>query len=203
MTVWYVARGAGLAALALLTLTTVLGALGTGRGTPATRVVLGYVHRVAAALGLGVLVLHILTVLADTYAHVTPSAVLIPFTAGYRAGWVGLGTLAMYAFVLASALGLARGRMAASSLGARAWRWLHGLAYVGWLTALLHGVKSGTDTAVPWVRLLYVGCGVAVAVAITARVALERRPDLLRGAEAYHEQSRPAGARRERELVRR
>jgi hypothetical protein len=180
MTLWYIARGAGLSALLLLTATTVIGALVTGRGTAPRRVVVQYLHRVTASLGLGALVLHVTTILADSYAHVGWLGAIVPFTATYRAAWVGLGTLAVYTFVAVAALGLARGRFAASPRGARIWRALHGLGYVGWGLALLHGINAGTDSSQAWVRWLYVTCAAAVAAAVVVRAGLERRPDLVR-----------------------
>lgn len=181
MTVWLTARGAGLAALVLLTAATAVGALVSSRSLrPDLRVVVQYVHRTAAGAGLGVLVLHVLTVLADTYAHVGVTGAVVPFTAGYRATWVGLGTIAAYALVAVSVLGLARGRMAASARGAALWRGLHLLAWPAWALAMVHGLFSGTDTHLPWVRLLYLVCGAAVAVALSARLAETRRPDLTR-----------------------
>ena len=182
MTVWYVARGAGLAALMLLSLSTCLGALMTGRGKAATRVVWHYLHRVAAALGLGALALHLGSILADSYAHVGWTASIVPFTSSFRPTWVGLGTLAIYTFVVVSMLGFVRGRMAASALGTKVWRGLHSLAYAGWAMAMLHGLKSGTDSSVGWVRLIYIACGVGVIGSVAVRVGLERRPDLVRGA---------------------
>jgi predicted ferric reductase len=180
MTLWYVARGAGLAALLLLTVSTCVGALVTGRGAAANRVVVQYLHRVTASLGLGVLVLHITTILADSYANVGWRGAIVPFTAAYRPTWVGLGTLAVYIFVLVVAIGLARGRFAASRRGAAMWRGLHGLAYVGWSLAMLHGLKSGTDSGLGWVRWLYVACAAAVATSVAVRGGLARRPDLVR-----------------------
>lgn len=180
MTVWYVARGAGLAALLLLTISTCIGALMTGRGRPATRVVVQNLHRVTASLGLGALVIHVGSILADSYAHVGLTGALLPFTAHFRPTWVGLGTLAVYTFVFVAALGFARGRFAGSPRGARVWRWLHGLAYLGWGLAMAHGFRSGTDTTVGWVRWLYVACGVGVFASLAVRVALERGPDLVR-----------------------
>lgn len=180
MTIWYIARGAGLAALLLLTISTVIGAFMTGRGTSAARVMWSYVHRVTASLGLGALLVHITSILADPWAHVGWSGSVIPFTAGYRPTWVGAGSLAVYTFVLVAAVGIARARIALSERGARAWRWLHGLAYVGWGLAMVHGFNSGTDSGVAWVRELYIACGIAVAAAVSARVALERGPDLVR-----------------------
>lgn len=173
MTIWLTARSAGLAALLLLTVATALGASASrsDRG-PGTRYVLQYVHRVAAALGIGALGVHILTVLADTYAHVGLSGALVPFTAGYRATAVGLGTIAAYLFVAVAAFGFARGRMAASVSGARMWRIVHASAYGGWAIALIHGFASGTDSGQPWVRLLYLSCLTAVPAALALRLSV-------------------------------
>lgn len=175
MIAWDLARGAGLAALVFLSISTALGALMTGRGRAAKRVVAQYVHRATAALGLGALLLHLGAILADRFAHVGWIGAIVPLQSGYRPLWVGLGTVAVYTFVGVAALGLARGRMAASAVGARLWRGLHGLAYVGWFAAILHGLKAGTDTTVPWVRLLYIACAALVTGAIGARVSMESR----------------------------
>jgi methionine sulfoxide reductase heme-binding subunit len=184
MTIWYIARGAGLAALLLLTISTCIGAVMTGRGKPASRVVVQYLHRVTASLGLGALVLHVSTILADSYAHVGWKAAIIPFTSAYRPTWVGLGTLAIYTFVLVAALGFARGRFAASQRAAAIWRWLHSLAYVGWGMAMLHGLNSGTDSSVGWVRWLYVACGAGVLASVAVRFGFAKRVDLVRGSAA-------------------
>jgi predicted ferric reductase len=175
MNLWFTARGAGLSALILLSLSTALGALVSRRGSATRRYVVQYLHRATAGLGIAVLVLHISTILADAYAHVGWRGALIPFTAGYRPTWVALGSLAAYTFIGVAVLGLARGRLAASARGARIWRGLHGLAYVGWGLAIVHGFKSGTDRNVGWVRLLYVVCIVAVLGSVVARVVAERR----------------------------
>jgi hypothetical protein len=184
MTIWYIARGAGLAALLLLSVSTAIGALMVGRGRAANRVVGQYLHRVTGALGLAALTLHLGSILADSYAHVGWTASIIPFTSEYRPTWVGLGTLAIYTFLLVAAVGFARGRMAASKVGAKIWRGLHGLAYAGWGLAMLHGLKAGTDASVPWVRLLYIGCAIAVAGSVAVRFGLAKRPDLVRGSRA-------------------
>jgi hypothetical protein len=162
MTVWYIARGAGLAALVLLTVSTTLGALTSRRFTPSARYVVQYLHRAFAGLGLATLGLHVGAILADSFAHVGWLGALVPLTSEYRPLAVALGSLAAYVLVAVSALGLARGRIASSAGGARAWRWLHGLAYLGWGAAMLHGFTAGTDSSVPWVRTLYVLSLVAV-----------------------------------------
>jgi hypothetical protein len=57
MTIWHIARGAGLSAVVLLTVATCLGALVSARlpGRPGTRVVMQYMHRAVATMALAVL----------------------------------------------------------------------------------------------------------------------------------------------------
>lgn len=177
MTAWYLARGAGLSVLVLLTISTCLGALVSGCRDPRRRFLMQYLHRSAAGLGLAVLVLHVSSILTDSFAKVGWRGALIPFTAAYRPGWVALGSLAAYLFIAAAILGLARGRMASTPFGARVWRGLHGLAYAGWVSAIVHGFSSGTDSHVDWVRGVYVVCIAAVAGSVVARLAQQRRRD--------------------------
>jgi hypothetical protein len=178
MMLWYTARGAGLAALVLLSISTSIGALVSRGGRTSTQVnrryVVQYLHRAGAGLGLLVLGVHVGTILADPYAGVGWHGAIVPFASGYRPGWGALGTIAVYLFLTAAVLGLARGRMAASPHGARVWRALHCLAYVGWFSAMWHGFFSGTDSETGWVRLLYLACLVMVFAAGAARLASVR-----------------------------
>ena len=170
MNVWLTARGAGLSALILLTVSTALGAMVSLRGPAGRRYVVQYVHRVCAALGLGVLVLHVGTILADSYANVGVSGALVPFTSGFKPTAVALGTIAAYLFVAVAGLGFARGRMANSVRATRVWRGLHSLAYAGWAAAVVHGFTAGTDSAIGWVRAIYVACVAAVIGALATRL---------------------------------
>jgi hypothetical protein len=174
MTIWLIARGAGLAALVLLTVATALGALVSGGGParPGGRVIAQYAHRVVASLGLAVLGLHLTMILADSFAHVGWVGALVPFTSQYRPLWVGLGSLAAYTFLLVAATGFARGRMAGSAGGVAVWRTVHGAAYAGWAMALLHGLRSGTDSSVGWVRVLYLSCLLVVLGSVATRAVV-------------------------------
>lgn len=194
--VWFTARGAGLSALVLLSLSTALGALVSRSGSASTRYVVQYVHRVTAALGLAALTVHLGAILADSYAKVGWLHALIPFTAQYRPTWVGLGTIGAYTFVGVGLLGLARGRMAATELGVRVWRGLHALAYLGWVSAMLHGLNSGTDTSVGWVRLLYVACFLGVLGSVAYRITELRRTAGPTGADRFAHIGRPVDPRR-------
>jgi predicted ferric reductase len=174
--IWMTARGAGLSAVVLLTTSTVLGTLASrhGAGSPhpnaTRRYLMQYLHRTFAGLALAAVALHIVTILADSYAHVGWVGALVPLTSSYRPMTVALGTLAAYLLIGVAVLGLARGRMAASPRGARVWRRLHALAFVAWGAAMLHGFLSGTDSSVGWVRNLYIGCLLAVLAAVAVRL---------------------------------
>lgn len=168
---WFTARGAGLSAMIVLSLAVALGALGSLRGSsPGTRVVVQYLHRTAAVLGLGLIFVHVSTLVLDSKAHIGLAGAVIPFAAHYRPNSVALGSLAMYAFLLVAAIGAARGRMAASPRGAASWRVLHVLAYPAWAIAVLHGLLAGTDRGQRWVVLLTMGCVAGVLIAATIRL---------------------------------
>ncbi len=176
MTVWYTARGAGLAALLALTVATALGALGAVKvANPATRVVMQYVHRTAAALGLSLLVLHVSMILLDAQAGVGVVGALVPFASGYRPNTVALGSLALYTFLLVAALGAARGRLTRSERSVRLWRRTHTLSYVGWGLAMLHGFRTGTDTGRTWTGVLYLAGLAVVLGSLAARAVTTTR----------------------------
>ena len=175
MTLWYLARAGGLAAMVLLSVATAFGALGSvRRGDPERRVVWQYLHRTAATTGLLLVIGHVTAVVLDAKSHMSLEAVLVPLTSGYRPVAVALGTLAAYLFVLVALLGAARGRLAASPGATAAWRGLHASAYLAWGLGVLHGFLAGTDSGAAWVRVLDVLVVSLVAGALLVRVATPR-----------------------------
>ncbi|MGZ4639169.1 MAG: hypothetical protein ACXV2J_08940, partial [Actinomycetes bacterium] len=72
------------------------------------RVIRQLLHRSAAVVGVIVLAMHIGLTVVDTYVSTSVVAVLVPFTASYKGGALGIGTLALYAFVLAALSGWLR-----------------------------------------------------------------------------------------------
>ena len=160
---WYLARGTGVVSLVLLTLVVTLGIAGRS-GRPAfglPRFAVTAVHRNASLLAVVLLTLHVLTLLADPYAHLRLVDTVVPFTATYRPLWTGLGTLGLDLVVALVATSLLRHR-----LGVRAWRAVHWLAYAAWPVALLHGLGSGSDAGQGWLRAVAVACTAAVLAAI-------------------------------------
>lgn len=175
MTLWYLARAAGLACLVMLSVATALGALGSVRtAAVGPRVVLQYLHRSAATLGLLILVGHVTAIVLDAQSGVSLSGVIVPFAAGYRPVAVALGTVAGYLFVLVAVLGAARGRLAGSARAARVWRGVHLSAYGAWGIAVLHGFLAGTDSGLLWVRALDVVVVAFVVAAVAVRLSTRR-----------------------------
>lgn len=176
MTLWYLARAAGFAALLAATASVTLGALASGSRTHEPRgrdrrVLRQLAHRSAAVVTIAMLALHVTLLVLDSYVDVSVPGALVPFTAGYRAVALGFGTLATYAMLVVAMTGALRGRIAASAIGARSWRAIHLSAYAVWVLAMAHGLLAGTDTGTRWSWALYGGCAVSVLVAVWIRVS--------------------------------
>jgi sulfoxide reductase heme-binding subunit YedZ len=169
MSLWFTARGAGLALLCVLSFSAAFGAIASTRMlSPSSRIVMQYVHRAAALMGLVLLVLHVSAIILDPYAGVGITGAFVPLASGYRAGAIALGTLAMYGFLITVVLGMARGRMASSPRAAKAWRTIHIASYAMWISAVIHSLMAGTDTgAGGWSRTLVYVC-IAVVVGSAA-----------------------------------
>ena len=175
---WYLARAAGITALIALSLATAMGAWSSGSvrrpSQLSRRVVFERVHRGAAVTGLGLLVVHVLSLVLDGQSGISATATAIPLASEYRPIAVALGVLAMYTVVFAAAIGAARGRMAASPGAARRWRGLHALAYLGWVLAIAHGVLAGTDAMSDPVLLVDAVCVLLVVGAWARRSRSEQ-----------------------------
>ncbi len=164
---WYLNRSAGVVALVLLTVSTVLGVLATG-GRPAQRLprfVVQTVHRNVALLGVLLVLVHVVASVADEFVEILWWQTLVPFTASYRTVLVGLGAVALDLLLVVTFSSLLRSRMRH-----RGWRALHLTAYGMWAASVVHGVGIGTDLRGDlW--LLSVGCAALVPMALSWRLA--------------------------------
>ncbi len=171
---WYLARGTGAVALVLLTVSVVLGIVGSVRFTAPRwpRFAIDAVHRDVSLLVVVVLVIHIVTSVLDGFAPIRLFDGVIPFVTPYRPLWMGLGTLAFDLLLAIAITSMVRRR-----LGYRTWRAIHWLAYASWPVAVLHGLGTGSDVKQWWMLALTAACIVAVLVAVWTRIA---------GASAQH-----------------
>ena len=165
MTLWYLARAAGLVTMVMFTVSAVLGMVMPRIRSAERRFWLQYVHRSAAVTGLVLLLTHLVAVFADSYVSISPLVLVWPFGSGYRPFAMAVGALALYGLVLAALVGAARGRLASSEKFTKYWRKLHIAASVGWLLSIGHALLAGTDRSTPWMLGITVGCLAAVATA--------------------------------------
>jgi DMSO/TMAO reductase YedYZ heme-binding membrane subunit len=165
---WYLTRGTGAAALVLLTLSIVLGILGTQRWTPSARwprFTVDMLHRSVSLLVLDLIVIHVITTVLDGFAPISLIDAVVPLHSAYRPLWLGFGALSFDLMLAVAATSLLRRR-----LGYRSWQAVHWLAYASWPVAVLHGLGSGSDTKQGWMLALTAACVVAVLTAILARI---------------------------------
>jgi len=171
MPLWLVARAAGAAAFVLLTVATLAGIVLSHPDRarlrwprPETRLRLHVSFTVFAVV---FTVLHVAVLALDPYAKVGWAGALLPMGAAYRPVPVTLGVIALWAGVVAGLSAALAGRVTM-----RWWRGLHRFAALAWLTAWVHALLAGSDTAA-W-TVGYVASGVAVLGAAWWRYAATR-----------------------------
>lgn len=199
MTLWYLARAAGLMALVALSVATAIGAWTSGaprrngQKAPGGRhFLLQRLHLSAALTGLLLLVVHVVALVADAQSGISVSAAFIPMASAYRPLAVTAGVVTLYTMVFAAIVGASRGRLTVSAWAARRWRVLHGVAYLGWALAVVHGIFSGTDTVAGYVPVVYTSCVAVVLAAVSRR---------LRSQDDYEESTLSRSRRSSRELT--
>lgn len=178
-TLWFATRGFGVVSLLLLTAILVLGIAGVTRWRSRRwpRFVVAGLHRNLTLLALVFIALHVITTVADGYAPITFLNAVLPFTSRYRPVWLGLGAVAFDLMLALAITSLLRAR-----IGYRPWRALHWLAYASWPIALVHGLGTGTDARLTWMRFVAASCIACVAAAVLWRVGGGRATPALRKA---------------------
>lgn len=150
---WDLSRATAIAAYGILWMSMAWGLLITGRvartwpGMPAAN----ELHKFVSLLGLALALFHGLLLIGDSYLNPSLVQVLAPFAmAGYRPGWVGLGQLSFYLWGLVILSFYIR-----KAITRQVWRGVHYLTFGVFAMALLHGILSGSDSALPWMQMVY------------------------------------------------
>jgi predicted ferric reductase len=156
---WYVTRAAGLVAYLLLWLSTAWGlAVSSKIFDPLFHRAFTYdMHQFISLLAIGFTILHIVVLFADQYLPFSLAAVLVPFVAPYRPVWVGIGIIGLYLTLLVSVTFYIR-----QWIGQKAFRVIHLLSFVGYISVTLHGLMAGTDSPLWTVQLMYAGSALAI-----------------------------------------
>lgn len=164
---WAFGRISGILALALFTVSLILGIVTrSGRpliGMPRFSVTL--VHRNVALLASAFLVLHVGTLMLDSYAHLNPVDVVVPFLGAFKPFWQGLGTVAFDLLVAIVVTALLR-----RFIGVRAFRFVHWFTYAMWPIAVAHAIGNGTNGTTVWFLLGSLAACIAVVAAVIWRL---------------------------------
>jgi sulfoxide reductase heme-binding subunit YedZ len=167
---WFITRAAGLTGYVLLWLSTAWGLVVSNKILdPLLHRSFSYdFHEFLSLLAIGFVTLHVVVLLADQYLPFNLLQVLIPFISPYRPVWVGLGVIAFYLSILASATFYMRAK-----IGARAFRLIHYFTFVAFLGAAVHGLLAGTDSSLIATQILYAGTLLSVVFLTTYWLALQ------------------------------
>ncbi|HLF43165.1 MAG TPA: hypothetical protein VJA46_06515 [Acidimicrobiia bacterium] len=168
---WLVIRGSGVAAFALLSAATIWGLLVSSKLL--SRIVkakpLTWFHE---SLGIGALlatVVHIVVLSIHDFLDFTWIEILVPGASDWRPLPIAFGVVSLYALVVViGSFYLKR------FIGQKAWRSIHFASFGLFVSALLHGVLSGTDTASPLMIGLYAGSALVVFALVGQRLLLDR-----------------------------
>jgi sulfoxide reductase heme-binding subunit YedZ len=171
---WLAGRASGIVALLLISASVLIGLAMASKlfRRPGLPRVLSALHEQLAVAGLIAIGAHGVTLLGDAYLHPGLAGIAIPFTIGYRPGFVAAGIVGGY---LAAALGLSY--YARRRIGSKRWRNAHRYIVVAWLLSVVHTLGAGTDAAIPAVRWAVLAPIVPAVALFAARwVPRPRRP---------------------------
>ncbi|MFM7064263.1 MAG: ferric reductase-like transmembrane domain-containing protein [Actinomycetes bacterium] len=157
---WYVSRGSGIVAAALLALTLIWGLLLSTRlierrGLPAW---LTDLHRYLGGLTVAFIGIHMAALFFDGYASFSLKELFVPFASPNRQGYeswpVAYGVGALWALLVVEGTSVVMRKMPR-----KVWRRFHYLSYPVAVLVGLHAVTAGTDMSSTTLQL--VGLGLA------------------------------------------
>lgn len=164
---WYVTRAAGIVAYILLAVTVALGIFRSLARELSVRVgwVLDELHQFIALLAGAFVILHLGTLVLDSYIRFSVVNLLLPLGQPYRPVATDLGVLGFYALAVVLVSSWLRRRMSY-----RLWRGLHYASFVTFFLVTLHGLLAGADASQPWMHGIYIGAAAAVVFLVVVRI---------------------------------
>lgn len=180
---WYVTRASGISAWLMLTASVIFGVVLATNAFPDQRrpAWLLDLHRWLGGLSLSFLAIHLIALVADSYAHFGITDLAIPYASDWKPGAVALGVVAAWLLIAVELTSLMMRR-----LSRKVWRGIHFASYaVFWLTSL-HAASAGSDTAAPLYRFTATVSVLAVAWSLMYRLTNRkpRRPTALKPTRA-------------------
>lgn len=161
---WYLIRGSGLAAFALLSASVIWGLMISSKvfGRAVKAKGLQWIHESFSLAAVVATAVHLVTLSLDEFIDFAWVDILVPGASEWEPVSVALGIAAFWTMAIVTiSFYLKRW------IGQSRWRAIHYLSFGSFIAALAHGVAAGTDTANPWVAGMYIGAGL-VALTLTA-----------------------------------
>lgn len=163
---WYLSRSAAIAAYILLFINL---CLGIGLKTRYLDKILNRwrvldLHQFTGLLAVGLVLLHVFSLLGDSYYSFSLPQLFVPGASPYRPAWVALGVIGFYALLVITFSWYIR-----RFIGQKMWRVIHYGSFLFVIIVFFHAIKSGTDTGTAWTQWLYISTGTFLAFLILAR----------------------------------
>lgn len=164
---WYLSRSAGFVGITILW---VAMALGLGITNKMARLWPGAptafaIHEYVSLLGLAFVIYHGLTLMGDHFVDFSLPRLLLPFSIEWKTQWVGLGQVSFYVWVIAALSFYVR-----RWIGQKTWRLIHYANFATFIMGWLHGIFTGTDSNIYWVRWYYWILGGSLLILLAYRV---------------------------------
>ncbi len=172
---WYLSRAGGIVAWALLASTVLWGLLLSTRvfdRSPGPKWFTD-LHRFLGGTSVAFVAVHVGTILADSYVHFTPSAVLVPLAAHWHPVALAWGVVAMWLL-----LAVELSSLAMRFLPRRVWHAIHLSSYAIFVLATVHALAAGPDTRTHAFELALSAALAVIALLTLVRLATRkpRRP---------------------------
>jgi methionine sulfoxide reductase heme-binding subunit len=142
---WITSRAAGGAALLLASASVAVGLMMSSRRRNGNKRDWRAIHEALSLTTLAMVALHGLSLFGDAYLDPGLAGIAVPFAAGYRPLWTGIGIIAGYGLAILGISYYLRDR-----IGAARWRRLHRLTAIFWLLAIGHTIGAGSDAGQIW-----------------------------------------------------
>jgi predicted ferric reductase len=170
---WFIARITGLTAFAVLSLSVLSGeALRTSvLDFLAKNRAIRKLHDFTTPLWLPLGVTHVIALLLDKTARITPLDVFWPFLTDYGQLAIGLGTISFDIILVVTITSWIR-RYMNNTL----WTWIHRTSYIGFVALFFHAALSGTDFDAPLVSALAWSTAAGLAILGLSRIVWGRLP---------------------------
>jgi len=166
---WDAARASGFTAYMLVTVTVVLGLLLSLRWQSKRwpRLVTNDMHNHLALLAMAFGVVHGIASWLDPFMQFRLPELLVPLASHYRPLWMAFGIVAFDLLVAVLLSTWLRPR-----IGYRLWRAFHGVAFLVFAFATVHGLGTGSDTRTGWATAMYGASALAVLGLTTWRLVV-------------------------------